>query len=136
MPARKLLPKLFDPSAFVSSELLAAITDVRIERPAIVQEEAERRKRRSIPAPDGNLVILAADHPGRNVLNVKDDSLGMADRHAYLARILRVLSSGRCPRAGIRPADPRSPGAADRRPNARERDPAIQVARDAGARPS
>lgn len=94
MPVRTLASKLFDPAAFLPSDLFAAITDVRVERPAIVQEEAERRKRRSIPAPDGNLVILAADHPARNVLNVKDDSLGMADRRAYLARILRVLT---CP---------------------------------------
>ena len=94
MPARKTVAKFFDPIAFLPPDLYAAITDVRIERPAIVQEEAERRKRRSVPAPDGALVILAADHPGRNVLNVKDDPLGMADRHAYLARILRVLS---CP---------------------------------------
>lgn len=94
MPARKTVAKFFDPVAFLPADLYAAITDVRIERPAIVQEEAERRKRRSVPAPDGALVILAADHPGRNVLNVKDDPLGMADRHAYLSRILRVLS---CP---------------------------------------
>jgi DhnA family fructose-bisphosphate aldolase class Ia len=94
MSARKAALKFFDPVAFLPPDLYAAITDVRIERPAIVQEEAERRKRRSVPAPDGTLVILAADHPGRNVLNVKDDPLGMADRHAYLARILRVLS---CP---------------------------------------
>ncbi|MEK6718998.1 MAG: deoxyribose-phosphate aldolase [candidate division NC10 bacterium] len=93
MPARKNVPRPFDPVAFLPLDLYAAITEVRIERPAIVQEEAERRKRRSVPAPDGNLVILAADHPGRNVLNVKDDPLGMADRHAYLARILRVLTS-------------------------------------------
>ena len=94
MSTRKLVSKGFDPVAFLPSDLFAGITDVRIERPAVVQEEAERRKRRSIPAPDGNLVILAADHPGRSVLNVKDDPLGMADRHAYLGRILRVLT---CP---------------------------------------
>src|SRR3989304_1380481 len=78
MSARKAALKFFDPVAFLPPDLYAAITDVRIERPAIVQEEAERRKRRSVPAPDGALVILAADHPGRNVLNGKDDPLGMA----------------------------------------------------------
>jgi DhnA family fructose-bisphosphate aldolase class Ia len=92
MPARKVAPKPFDPEAFLPVDLFAATTDVRVERPAVVQEEAERRKRRSLMAPDGNLVILAADHPGRNVLHVKEDPLGMADRHAYLSRILRVLT--------------------------------------------
>jgi DhnA family fructose-bisphosphate aldolase class Ia len=92
MPPRKLAPKPFDPVAYLPLELVAAVTDVRVERPIIVQEEAERRKRRSVPAPRGTLVILAADHPARNVLSLKDDPLGMADRHAYLARILRVLT--------------------------------------------
>jgi len=94
MPSRKHRPSQFDPAAFLPPEIYRAITDVRIDRPAVVQEEAERRKRRPIPAPHGSLVILAADHPGRQVLHVMEDPLGMADRHAYLARILRVLS---CP---------------------------------------
>jgi DhnA family fructose-bisphosphate aldolase class Ia len=94
MASRKRAVQHFDPAAFLSRELYNAITDVRTDRPAIVQEEAERRKRRPIPAPAGSLVILAADHPGRRVLNVMGDPLGMADRHAYLARILRALS---CP---------------------------------------
>lgn len=89
-PRRSTRP--FDPAAFLPLDLYHAITDVRIERPAVVQEEAERRKRRPVPAPKGKLVILAADHPGRRILNVKDDPLGMADRYGYLARILRALS--------------------------------------------
>ena len=92
MPPRKLVPKPFDPMAYLPLDLFAAVTDVRVERPIIVQEEAERRKRRAVPAPQGTLVILAADHPARNVLSVKDDPLGMADRRAYVSRILRVLS--------------------------------------------
>ncbi len=92
MPVRKIAQRLFDHVAFLPPDLFAAITDARIERPSLVQEEAERRKRRPVPAPKGTLVLLAADHPARNVLNVLDDPLGMADRHAYLARILRVLT--------------------------------------------
>ncbi len=92
MPSRKVAPPLFDPQAFLPPELFAAVTDARVERPMLVQEEAERRKRRSTPAPQGTLVLLAADHPARGVLSVLDDPLGMADRHAYLARILRVLT--------------------------------------------
>ncbi len=93
MPPRRKAP-LFDPAAFLPADLYRAVTDVRIERPAVVQEEAERRKRRPVPAPQGSLVVLAADHPGRKLLNVKDDLLGMADRQWYLSRILRALS---CP---------------------------------------
>jgi hypothetical protein len=93
MPRRTAI-RPFDPVGFFPKDLYHAITEVRIERPTVVQEEAERRKRRPIPAPQGTLVILAADHPGRNILNVKADPLGMADRHAYLSRILRALT---CP---------------------------------------
>ena len=92
--ARRSAVRPFDPAAFLPRDLYQVITEVRIERPIVVQEEAERRKRRPIPAPQGTLVILAADHPGRHILNLKDDRLGMADRHGYLSRILRALS---CP---------------------------------------
>ena len=37
MPARKNVPRPFDPVAFLPLDLYAAITEVRIERPAIVQ---------------------------------------------------------------------------------------------------
>jgi DhnA family fructose-bisphosphate aldolase class Ia len=94
MAARKRVVQRFEPAGFLPRELYQAITDARIDRPAVVQEEAERRKRRPILAPTGRLVVLAADHPGRRVLNVRGEPLGMADRHAYLARILRVLG---CP---------------------------------------
>ena len=51
--------------------------------------------RRDRLAPNGKLNILAADHPARRVTRVGEDALAMADRHDYLARILRVLASGR-----------------------------------------
>ena len=51
------------------------------------------RKRRGNLTNDGKLNILAADHPARRVTKVGDDSLRMANRHGYLARIVRVLQS-------------------------------------------
>jgi DhnA family fructose-bisphosphate aldolase class Ia len=51
------------------------------------------RKRRGNLTSDGKLNILAADHPARRVTKVGDDSLRMANRHGYLARIVRVLQS-------------------------------------------
>lgn len=52
---------------------------------------AKSRKRRETLSSDGRLNILAADHPARRVTKVGDDGLRMADRHGYLARIVRVL---------------------------------------------
>jgi DhnA family fructose-bisphosphate aldolase class Ia len=73
-------------------DLYDAITDLRVRQPGFADGEADRRARRRVVAPDGKLVILAADHPGRASLKIQDDPLAMADRHALLARIVRVLS--------------------------------------------
>jgi DhnA family fructose-bisphosphate aldolase class Ia len=92
MPVHRRTHDAFAATEFLPGDLYRGITDVRIERPSVVQEEAERRKRRPLPAPQGTLVVLAADHPGRRVLNVKDEPLRMANRHEYLSRILRALT--------------------------------------------
>lgn len=86
----------FDPAAFLPDKLFDAITDVRVDHPGIVQEEAERRHRRANLTLDGRLVILATDHPGRRVTAIRDDPLAMADRRGYLARALRVLTTPGC----------------------------------------
>jgi DhnA family fructose-bisphosphate aldolase class Ia len=82
----------FDVRAYLPRELYEEITELRVRQPAFAEGEAGRRARRRTPAPDGKLVILAADHPGRANLRIQDDPLAMGDRHEYLARILRVLS--------------------------------------------
>lgn len=91
MPARKVT-RAFDPGAYLPRDLYETITDIRVRQPGFADEEAARRKRRDALAPDGKLVILAADHPGRSNLKIQDDPLAMGDRRQYLARILRVLS--------------------------------------------
>lgn len=82
----------FDARAYLPRELYEAVTDVRVRQPGFADEEAQRRTRRRVLAPDGRLIMLAADHPGRISLRIQDDPLAMADRRQYLARILRVLS--------------------------------------------
>ena len=86
------MPTGFDARAYLPRELYEAITDLRVRQPGFADGEADRRARRRVAAPDGKLVILAADHPGRASLRIQDDPLAMADRHEFLARILRVLS--------------------------------------------
>jgi DhnA family fructose-bisphosphate aldolase class Ia len=86
------MPTGFDAQAYLPRELYEAITNVRVRQPALADGEADRRARRGTPAPDGKLVILAADHPGRASLKIQDDPVAMADRYELLARILRVLS--------------------------------------------
>jgi len=78
---------------FLPASALKRITEMRVADPECSLRAARTRKRRDTLTPDGRLNILAADHPARRVTKVGDDSLGMADRHAYLARIVRVLQS-------------------------------------------
>jgi DhnA family fructose-bisphosphate aldolase class Ia len=86
------MPTGFDARAYLPRDLYDAITDVRVRQPGFADGEADRRARRRAAAPDGKLVVLAADHPGRASLRIQDDPMAMADRHELLARILRVLS--------------------------------------------
>jgi Cgl0159-like len=87
---------LFTPEKFLPKKLFESITDVRVERPEVILAEATRRHRRARLTLDGKLVILATDHPGRRVTNLGADPLAMGDRHSYLARALRVLTTPGC----------------------------------------
>jgi DhnA family fructose-bisphosphate aldolase class Ia len=84
----------FDARQFLSDELIAQVTELRISDPERALSIARRRRRRTRLTVDGRLSILAADHPARRVLAVGNSPFRMADRRDYLARILRVLEAG------------------------------------------
>ncbi len=78
---------------FLPANAIARVTEVRIKDPDYALRAAAARTRRPVLAPDGMLNILAADHPARRVTKVGDNPLAMADRHDFLARIVRILMS-------------------------------------------
>lgn len=82
----------FNLEDFFPRKLFYQITDVRVDRQQEVIRHAEKRKRRQKLTKDGKLIILAADHPGRRVTALRDDSIGMGDRYEYLGRVLRVIT--------------------------------------------
>jgi DhnA family fructose-bisphosphate aldolase class Ia len=87
----------FSPEEFLPRKLFEAITDFRVDRPQAILEEANRRRKRMSLTLDGRLVIVATDHPGRRVTGLTaGDPLGMGNRHSYLARALRVLTTPGC----------------------------------------
>jgi hypothetical protein len=86
----------FQPEEFLPKRLFEAITQVRVDRPEVILEEARARRRRPRLTLDGKLVIVATDHPGRRVTGWAGNPLGMGDRHSYLARALRVLATPGC----------------------------------------
>ncbi len=85
----------FQTRRFFTEEMVDLISETRIYRAHLVEEAADRRERRSQLTREGKLVILAADHPARNVTNVGDDGVAMGDRLDYLGRILRVLATSK-----------------------------------------
>ena len=74
--------------------MLSRITDLRVRDPRRLEAAAARRRRRDGLTGDGRLNLLAADHPARRVTAVGGDPLAMADRHDYLARVVRILLGG------------------------------------------
>ncbi len=84
----------FDPRQIIDDDAWAALVELRVGDPEAIRRHARQRPRRKTPAPDGRLVILAADHPARMVVDVQGEDGRMGDRRDYLARILRVLQRG------------------------------------------
>lgn len=84
----------FDLDRFFPEDVFWRITDARVDKPEVVALEQRSRQRRTRLAPDGKLVILAADHPARMSTATPSDPLGMTNRHAYLGRVLRALAGG------------------------------------------
>jgi len=84
----------FSPERYFPRALFDQITEIRVSRPEVIEDEAQGRRRRERLTPDGRLTILAADHPARMVLAAGGDPLAMANRWTLLARVLRVLTVG------------------------------------------
>jgi DhnA family fructose-bisphosphate aldolase class Ia/sugar phosphate isomerase/epimerase len=78
---------------FLTEEVFAELTELRVNQPDLAREELKQRKRRPAVAPDGKLVILAADHPARSVTRVGERPAAMGHRLDYLGRVVRVLSA-------------------------------------------
>ncbi|HUO47172.1 MAG TPA: hypothetical protein VM470_10125 [Acidimicrobiia bacterium] len=78
---------------------MTLITDSRYEHllrtrahnPELIAEKATLRKRRPLLGADGNVVIVAIDHPARRILKVGTDPWAMADRREVLERTVRAL---------------------------------------------
>jgi hypothetical protein len=83
----------FGYDTFFPGSVFSMITDVRVSDPQMIEKAAGRRKKRDRLTVDGKLAILAADHPARRVTKSGDDPTIMGNRHSYLSRVLRVVTS-------------------------------------------
>ena len=74
------------------AERIARVIETRVRRPEQNAEAAADRARAATPvAPDGRLVIVAADHPARGSLRAGRKRLAMADRADRLERLCVAL---------------------------------------------
>lgn len=69
------------------------LTSMRAEDPDAIVRAAQARKRRPLLRPNGRLMLVAADHPARGALAVRDDPMAMADRFELLGRLTAALDS-------------------------------------------
>lgn len=77
----------------LTAEQFEALRDTRAHRPDDIRAAlSQRRRRESLLADDGRLFIIAADHPARGALGVRDDRMAMADRYDLLDRLALALS--------------------------------------------
>ena len=83
----------FASGAFFPERIFARITDIRVEDPSLIDKSAQRRKRRDKLTLDGKLAVLACDHPARRVTRSGSEPVRMGNRHDFLGRILRVVTS-------------------------------------------
>jgi hypothetical protein len=72
---------------------IRALLETRMRRPQAIAEAAARRQRRaSLLGEDGQIFIIAADHPARGALRAGDRPMAMADRAELLERTELALS--------------------------------------------
>jgi DhnA family fructose-bisphosphate aldolase class Ia len=71
---------------------LVDLTEIRARQPGRIAEAWSSRARRPLLGRDGRLLIVAADHPARGALGVRDDPMAMASRLELLDRLATAVS--------------------------------------------
>jgi hypothetical protein len=68
------------------------LRELRAHHPGAIRAAAARRRRRPLLPASGRLMLIAADHPARGVLGVRDRATAMADRYGLLDRLRTALA--------------------------------------------
>lgn len=87
--------ELSEPAAApIGDEAFARLRRTRLRDPEAIAVALASRRRRPLVQGDGRLFIVAADHPARGSLAVRQEPLAMASRYELLQRVALALS---CP---------------------------------------
>jgi hypothetical protein len=76
----------------ISQISIAELTEVRVREPHRIAKAWATRSRRPLVKDDGRLLIVAADHPARGALGVRQDKGAMASRSDLLERLATALA--------------------------------------------
>jgi DhnA family fructose-bisphosphate aldolase class Ia len=68
------------------------LRELRAHHPEAIAEACVNRQRRQVLDESGRLMMVAADHPARGMLSVRDQPTAMADRYDLLTRLVTALS--------------------------------------------
>jgi len=80
-------------TALASRRTARDLTQIRAQDPGLIAELWSARKRRTQRVgADGKLLIVAADHPARGALGVRQEPMAMADRPDLLERLCNALA--------------------------------------------
>ena len=71
---------------------MVELTEVRARHPERIVEGWDARTRRPLLGDDGRLLIVAADHPARGALGVRDEPMAMASRTELLERLATAVA--------------------------------------------
>jgi hypothetical protein len=75
----------------IDDDAYAGILQARLREPGALRQALVNRRRRPLVGPDGNLLVLAADHTARGMLAVGSEPLAVADRRELLNRLVLGL---------------------------------------------
>ncbi|WP_405064619.1 deoxyribose-phosphate aldolase [Kribbella sp. NBC_01505] len=70
---------------------LSELTEIRVRQPERIAEAWQRRRTRELVGTDGRLLIVAADHPARGALGVRNDHFAMGSRPGLIERLVTAL---------------------------------------------
>jgi DhnA family fructose-bisphosphate aldolase class Ia len=76
----------------ISDEEFTRLRTIRHSDPSAIARRLSTRARRPLVRGDGRLFIVAADHPARGALGVRDNPMAMASRYDLLERLALALS--------------------------------------------
>ncbi len=70
---------------------IADLTELRVREPGRIASAWATRERRPLVGTDGRMLVVAADHPARGALGVRDRGTAMASRSDLLDRLVTAL---------------------------------------------